>query len=203
MEEYPYLDGYAQDILREIGNIGAGNAMTSLSNMVGHTFELKLPQVKLVDYREVPELLGGAEQFEIGILLEITGGLSGTFMFLINETFAQVMLDALLGEETRDLIHMDELSRSAVCEIGNVVCCAYINALARLMNEKIHVSVPDICSDMAGAILSVPMIHFANISDELLLMENQFRTERTSFTGHVLFFPEKQSLEKMLKVLGG
>lgn len=202
IKSYSDLDEISEDILKEIGNIGAGNAVASLSSMVGYTFEVALPRVRIVSYRDVPELLGGAEIFETGIMLEISGDLSGIFMFLLDEQFTGSMLDVLIGKEERDLTKMDELSRSAICEIGNVVCCAYVNALAKLMGAKIHVSVPDICSDMAGAILSVPMIHFANLSEELLLIENRFSTEQLSFTSHVLFLPEFKSLDRIFEVLG-
>lgn len=202
MKHYSELDEVSQDILRELGNIGTGNAVTSLSNMVGYSFNVELPEVEIVEYKEVPGLLGGAEMFEIGIMLQISGDLSGIFMFLLDEEFTKSILNALLGEEDRDLAAMDEMCRSAVCEIGNVVCCSYINALAKLMDVKIYVSVPDICSDMAGAILSVPMIHFANVSEELLMIKNRFRAETLSFTSHVLFLPELESLNKILKVLG-
>ncbi|MBS6643504.1 MAG: chemotaxis protein CheC [Clostridiaceae bacterium] len=202
MKHYSELDEVSQDILRELGNIGTGNAVTSLSNMVGYSFNVELPEVEIVEYKEVPGLLGGAEMFETGIMLQISGDLSGIFMFLLDEEFTKSILNALLGEEDRDLAAMDEMCRSAVCEIGNVVCCSYINALAKLMDVKIYVSVPDICSDMAGAILSVPMIHFANVSEELLMIKNRFRAETLSFTSHVLFLPELESLNKILKVLG-
>lgn len=202
MKHYSELDEASQDILRELGNIGTGNAVTSLSNMVGCLFNVELPEVEIVEYKEVPGLLGGAEMFETGIMLQISGDLSGIFMFLLDEEFTKSILNALLGEEDRDLAAMDEMCRSAVCEIGNVVCCSYINALAKLMDVKIYVSVPDICSDMAGAILSVPMIHFANVSEELLMIKNRFSAETLSFTSHVLFLPELESLNKILKVLG-
>ncbi|MCR1841716.1 chemotaxis protein CheC [Murimonas intestini] len=202
MVNYSELDDTAQDLLREIGNIGTGNAVTALSSMVGHSFNVELPQVRIINYREAPELLGGAETFQTGILLEIGGELSGMFMFLLNEEFSKVMLDALLGPGDWDPVNMDEMCRSVICEVGNIVCCSYVNALARLMGIKIEVSVPDICSDMVGALLSVPMIHFANLSDELMLIENRFFTDKTAFTGHVLFLPEMESLEKMFSLLG-
>lgn len=202
MMKYSELDETAQDLLRELGNIGTGNAVTALSAMVGHSFNVELPQVKIINYREAPELLGGAETFQTGILLEIGGELSGMFMFLLNEEFSKVMLDALLGPGDWDPVNMDEMCRSVICEVGNIVCCSYVNALAMLMGIKIEVSVPDICSDMVGALLSVPMIHFANLSDELMLIENRFCTDETAFTGHVLFLPELESLEKMFRLLG-
>lgn len=202
MIKYSDLDETAQDLLRELGNIGTGNAVTSLSAMVGHSFDVELPKVKIINYREAPELLGGAETFQTGILLEIGGELSGMFMFLLNEEFSKVMLDALLGPGDWDPVNMDEMCRSVICEVGNIVCCSYVNALAMLMKIKIEVSVPDICSDMVGALLSVPMIHFANLSDELMLIENRFSTDQMAFMGHVLFLPEIESLEKMFSLLG-
>ena len=75
MVNYSELDDTAQDLLREIGNIGTGNAVTALSSMVGHSFNVELPQVRIINYREAPELLGGAETFQTGILLEIGGEL--------------------------------------------------------------------------------------------------------------------------------
>lgn len=202
MKNYSELDETAQDILCEIGNIGTGNAVTALSSMVGFSFQVELPQVKIINYREAPEILGGAETLQTGIMLEIGGGLSGMFMFLMNEEFTKEMVMALLGVEKEDLLYMDEMCQSVICEVGNIVCCSYVNALAKLMEIKIQVSVPDVCCDMVGAILSVPMIHFANLSDELMVIENQFSTEQLAFTSHVLFLPELESLDKIFKILG-
>ena len=202
MESYFDLDEISKDILEEIGNIGTGNAVTSLSSIIGGNFEVDLPKIRIIHYQDTPELLGGAETVETGILLKLEGELSGMLMFLLDEDFTKILLNALLGEEERDLTAMDEMCRSAICEMGNVMCCSYINALAQLMAAKIHVSVPDMCCDMAGALLSVPMAHFANLSDELILIENKFRTEQWSFISHVLFLPELESLEKILETLG-
>ena len=91
---------------------------------------------------------------------------------------------------------------SAVSEIGNIMCCSYINALTRMLDIKVDVSVPDTCVDMIGAILSVPMIHFANISDELLLIEDKYHFGDLSVISHVLFLPEIESLEQIFRALG-
>lgn len=202
MERYFDLDEISKDILEEIGNIGTGNAVTALSSIIGGNFDVELPKIRIIHYQETPELLGGAETIKTGLLLKLDGELSGMLMFLLDEDFTKIMLNALLGEEERDLTAMDEMCRSAVCEMGNVMCCSYINALAQLMDAKIHVSVPDMCCDMAGALLSVPMAHFANLSDELILIENKFSTEKWSFNSNVLFLPELESLEKILETLG-
>lgn len=202
MEKYSDLNENARDILMEIGNIGTGNAVTSLSRMLSRQIDMERPMVKILEFNEVPELLGGMEETRVGVLLEIKGDINGMFMFLISEPFLQVMLEGLLGIEVQDIHELDSLSLSAVGEIGNIMCCSYINALTRMMDIKVDVSVPDICVDMIGAILSVPMIHFACISDELLLIEDRYHFGDTSVISHVLFLPEIDSLERIFHALG-
>lgn len=202
--EYSEMDEMSRDILMEVGNIGTGHLVTALSAMTGYTFEVDVSELRIVKYQDVPRLLGGEESLKTGIMLKIKGDLSGIFMFLMDEDFARLLIKALSGVEPEgSMSNMDDMERSAVCEVGNVICCSYINAIASLTEMDIRVSVPDLCTDMAGAILSVPMIYFANIGDELLLIENQFCVKGCSFTSHVLFLPELDSLEKMLKALGG
>ena len=94
------------------------------------------------------------------------------------------------------------MSLSAVCEIGNIMCCSYINAMTVMMDLRVHVSVPDLCIDMTGAILSVPMIHFARLSDELLLIEDKYHFDDQEVVSHILFLPEIQSLERIFEALG-
>lgn len=94
------------------------------------------------------------------------------------------------------------MSQSAICEIGNIMCCSYINAIASMTGMQIHVSVPSSCTDMAGSLLSVPMIHFAQMGDELLFIENCFRINACDFVSHVLFLPELSSIEHLLERLG-
>ena len=40
------------DVLKEIGNIGAGNAMTALSQMLQCKVDMKVPQVRLLERSE-------------------------------------------------------------------------------------------------------------------------------------------------------
>ena len=149
----------------------------------------------------MPELLGGAEKFQVGVLLETTGDINGMFMFLLSEDFTRQLLETLVGDIPADAAQLDDMARSAICEVGNIMCCSYINALARMMDVKVHVSVPSVCSDMVGALLSVPMIRFANLSDEMLFIENKYHLGEHSVVSHVLFLPEVESIQKILKAL--
>lgn len=201
LNKYSDLDEIAKDALREIGNIGTGHAMTSLSAMTGQQIDIDIPVIKIVSYKDAPSLLGGPEEIQLGILLEAKGGLSGVFMFLLNEDFTKLMLKDLLGYDVSSVRILDELCESAICETGNIMCCSYINALTMLLDKDIQVSIPSACCDMVGALLSVPMIEYGCQCDELMFIENQFKFGHASFKSHILFLPELGSLKDMLKTL--
>lgn len=202
LKTYSDLDDLARDALQEIGNIGTGNALTSLSTMMHKTIHLQTPAIRIVPYQEAQDLLGGPQTVKVGILIEISGDMKGIFMFLLNETFTNQLLQGVLGENAGNVREPDEMATSAICEIGNIMCCSYINAIASMTGMQIHVSVPTSCTDMAGSLLSVPMIHFAKMGDELLFIENCFRLDERDFISHVLFLPELSSITYLLEKLG-
>ncbi|WP_181995713.1 chemotaxis protein CheC [Clostridium sp. AM58-1XD] len=202
MNRYSDLSENAHDILREISNIGTGNAVTSLASMIGRQIDIELPEIQIMGYNDVPGLLGDIETVQVGILLDVSGDLKGMFMFLLDESFTKEMIKLLLGKELYKLAELDELDRSAICEIGNIMCCSYMNAISMMTGMTMNVSVPDMCCDMVGAILSVPMIHFANLSDEILFIENQYGLGNMSLVSHILFLPEIESLKKIFDAFG-
>lgn len=201
MENYRELDELSRDILREIGNVGAGNAVTSLSRMMGRPIELDIPTLRVMDYKEVCEILNRPDELQTGILVEVTGQLKGVFLFMLGETFTDAVLDTILGKKDRTLTSLDELDHSLICELGNIMCGSYIRALSQLMDMEMDVSVPELCIDMGGAILSYPMTRWVIVSDDILLIENMFHMDGLNFKGHILFLPEQEDLGAMLHKL--
>ena len=49
------------DVLKEIGNIGAGNATTALAQMLQCRIDMDVPEVKLIKVDELSESLGGSQ----------------------------------------------------------------------------------------------------------------------------------------------
>lgn len=198
MDHYREMDETARDILREIGNVGAGNAVTSLSQMMDQSIELEVPDLKIMAYQEVYSILEHPEEPQTGILVEVTGQLKGVFLFLLSETFTKAILDTILGEQERDITDLDEMEQSMISEMGNIMCGSYIRALSQFMNMEMDVSVPEMCVDMGGAILSYPMTRWVIVGDDILLIENMFHMSGRAYKGTILFLPEKEDLGAML-----
>lgn len=189
------------DALREIGNIGSGNAASSLAMMLSDQIDILVPVVRILDYEQVMEELGGPEQMIVGLLLCLDGDVNGMIMFLLHQNFANTLLASLIGEADVGGT-VDEMSYSALQEVANIMAASYVNAIADLTGFTINVSVPSMCVDMLGAILSVPAIHYANISDKMIFIEDKFHGKDLNAPNHILLIPDVESLDKIMTSLG-
>lgn len=202
LSDYTQLNAMQLDMLREIGNIGTGNAATSLAQMLMRPVNIRVPSINILDYDEVVAKLGGPENMVVGMLFALQDDVTGMMMFLLQKDFAHMVLNALLGQSLNSFSEIDEMGISAMKEIGNIMAAAYVNAISQLTNMKINISVPDISIDMAGAILSVPAIYFANISDKIIYIEDQFESENVKADSQILLIPEVDALSQIMKNLG-
>lgn len=200
------LDEMQYDVLKEIGNIGAGNATTALSQMLGMKMDMSVPSVALIPFSDISGFVGSEEQIVVGILLELEGEIDGMMMFLFDTRSAHHLVDVLMqktevSEEDMDSTDFSEIEMSALNEIGNIVAGSYLTAISSLTNMKIISSVPNMTIDMIGALMSVPAIEFGKYGDKLLLIQSQFG-ELDFVTGYFLLIPEYDSYDKILSSLG-
>ncbi|MDE6874057.1 MAG: chemotaxis protein CheC [Lachnospiraceae bacterium] len=192
------------DVLREIGNIGAGNATTALSQMLSAKIDMKVPKIELLEFKELGELIGGAENIVVGILLTLQDDIDGMMMFLLEKRAAKNVVGLLMGGfgGGADSEEFSEMELSALQEIGNIIAGAYLSSLSALTNMKISSSVPYMAIDMAGAILSVPAIEFGKISDKALLIETEFGDIGEEVNGYFILIPTLESYGQILTSLG-
>lgn len=189
------------DVLKELGNIGAGNAMTALSQMLQCKVDMKVPQVRLLEFTEVGDMMGGEEQIMVGVFLGVEGDITGSMMFMVEEESAR----HLIGKITMGMLppgsEFEEMGLSAMKEVGNIITGAYLNSLSTLTNLKIFPTPPALTVDMAGAILSVPAIQFGIFGDKILLIQSQFYDE-IQLDGYFILIPDLESYAKILTALG-
>ena len=202
LNNYNDLNEMQLDVLREMGNIGTGNAAMALAEMLATPIDISVPTVQILDYEAAMESMGGPETMIVGWLLSCDGDINGMIMFLLEKDFAHMMINTLMGEDTEVFDPEDPVSNSALTEVGNIMAASYVNAIASMTNMRINLSVPDMSIDMLGAILSVPAIHYANISDKIIMIQNQLQGNNTSASNRILMLPDVDSLQKIMTALG-
>lgn len=202
MDNYENLSDSQKDVLREIGNIGGGNAATALSSILTGRVDMSLPDLNIVDIGQIATVLGGPEREVVGILVQMTDDVKGMLLFLLDKTFTHLLINVLLDKKIDSFENINEMDLSALKEIGNILAGSYINAISTLTGLRIRLLPPDIAIDMAGAILNYPAELFGAMSDKVLYIEENFFSGEDSIKSHLLIMPELDSLEIILKRLG-
>lgn len=199
------LNDVQYDVLREIGNIGAGNATTALSQMLNQKMDMSVPKVELVPFNEISDVMGSEDQTVVGIMLGFEGDVEGMMMFLFDTKSAHHLVNTLMMRDKEDgveeEVEFSEMDMSALNEIGNIVSGSYLTAISKLTNLKMISTVPEMTIDMIGALLSVPASEFGKYGDKLLLIQSQFG-ELDFVNGYFLMIPELDSYDKLLASLG-
>ncbi|MDD6038396.1 MAG: chemotaxis protein CheC [bacterium] len=191
------------DVLKEIGNIGAGNATTAIAQMLNLTINMSVPNVELKAVEDLGSAICPEEETIVGIFLEVKQDVTGSMMFLMRLDSAHYLVDRLMGgmaagEEGEEF---SEMELSAMKEIGNIIAGSYLSAISSMTNLTIAPSVPYISVDMAAAILSVPAIQFGQFGDNALMIETKFGDD-VMIDGYFILLPDEDSYDKILGSLG-
>ena len=189
------------DVLKEIGNIGAGNATTAIANMLNLRMDMSVPNVELMEVESIGTAIGSEEQIVVGIMLGVETDINGFMMYLMDIPSAHHLVNRLMMRDADYNEDFDEMDLSALKEIGNIISSAYLSALSGLTKLTITPTVPYISIDMAAAILSVPAIQFGMVGDKALLINTKIGDDM-GINGYFILMPEGDSYEKILVSLG-
>ncbi|MGI6734214.1 MAG: chemotaxis protein CheC [Anaerovoracaceae bacterium] len=204
LTNYEELNDAQIDVLREIGNIGAGNAATALATILDEWVEISVPVVRITDFDTATNALGGAESMTVGVLVNFYGEANGMIMFLMKMEDAKKILGILLRgfEEEESTEEITEIKLSAIKEIGNILGSSYISSIATLTGLEINLSIPYVAIDMAGALLSVPIIEFGSVGDKIMFIEEVFSGKENNLKSNVIMFAEIETLKLIMERLG-
>lgn len=195
---YEHLTPIQMDALREVGNIGAGNAATALSQLLNKKIDMSVPAINVVPFDEIFAGIGG-EEIVYGVLVRVLGDTPGNILFVFEKETAVNIIELLIGVKEDSV---SEMGNSVISEIGNIISASYMNAIAKFTNLTIIPSVPAVAYDMLGAILSTTFIESGQFDEYVLDVETQFLQDNSKISGHFYYIPMPGSLEIILNSLG-
>jgi len=197
--EYSNLSALQLDALREVSNIGAGNAATALSMLIGKKVDMTVPAVNVVRLDDIVEENGETEV--AGTVVRVLGDIAGNILLVFENSTSENIIKKLVGTKQSP---ESEMGSSVLCEIANIISAAYMNSIAQLTNLAILPSVPATSYDMLGAILTTTFIESNQYDEYILDIETVFLDNDTeeNIGGHFYYIPMPGSLEKILKSIG-
>lgn len=202
IKNYEEMTSLEIDTLREIGSIGTGNAATALSQMLNREVRITVPEVRIMGYDEAIEWIGGPEEITAGVLVKMSGDVGGIMLSVQKMEMVNLILGTMLGESIGGYADLNELRKSALIEIGNIMISTFVNAMSGLADLNIKLTVPAFAVDMQGAILAVPMAEYGGMSDYLMAIGGNFVCNGEQVPCHLLLSPDLRSLNFLLRKLG-
>lgn len=195
------------DILKEIGNIGAGNAATALSTLMNRKIDMTVPSVRVLSFDEMMDIAGGPDNVVASIFLRIEGDAPGSMFFVLPLSQASNFIHDMTGEKTFSFAKppYSEISMSALQELGNILSGSYLSSLSDFTGLNLYPSVPALSIDMVGAIISFGLIELSQVSDYVILIDTALNEEQMTsgkVNGHFFLLPDPQSFEIIFASLG-
>ncbi|WP_202077126.1 chemotaxis protein CheC [Caldalkalibacillus salinus] len=194
------------DVLREIGNIGSGNAATALSKLVKKSIDMNVPHVHILSFNDVIEYLGGPERIVVAVFLKMEGDVPGNLFFFMQEETAKSLSQTIIGRNTTERADLEDMEVSALQEVGNILSGSYLSSLSDLTNLHLSQSVPALAIDMAGAILGYGLTDVGKAGDYALIIDTEFldieAQQDNVVSGQFVMIPEPSALSILFKSLG-
>lgn len=189
------------DALREIGNIGAGNAATSLSQMMGSPVQMGIPTVKFLPAEDIAAEIGEGDEVVAAMFLGVEGDAPGHMLFVICEQAAHNVVDTLAGGPAHDE-GFTGIEMSALQEVGNIMTGSYLGALSLITGPRLEPTPPAAGIDLVGALPGAALAQVAMVSDVALMLESTFGDDDTPSTGDFLCIPTSEAPATVLDRLG-
>jgi chemotaxis protein CheC len=202
VNSYEDLNELQLDAIREVASIGSGNAATSLSNMLNQQVKIDVPNVKLMEFNDAIEILGGPETIACGIMVRLSGDMNGIILYLQELDFINIVLHSVFNKTITSYDQLGEMETSALIEIGNIGISSYINSLTAFAGMEVSLSVPAFTINMTGAMITVPMATFGYESNKIMMLDGNFKCGGQLTSSKLLLVPDVASLSELLKRLG-
>lgn len=193
------------DILKEIGNIGAGNATTSMADLMNKQIKMDVPDVYFVSINELIQIVGGPEEVFVTTFFTLEGAMTGTVYFLLSLEEATSIAQQLLQSDAIEITEgtpLEDMAISVIKEVANMVAGAYVSALADFTQLEMRITPPLISIDMAAATLVTGLIEMSQASDYSIMIDTSFTGKDSTAQGHFLLVPDLQSIPTLFAALG-
>jgi len=189
-----------KDLLSKMINEAAENASLALLKLSGERVSVDFAKITVGKIQKAfshidPELMVA------GVYLPITGDVKGASILVFPKKVAYILCDELNGRKIRTTRQLSELDKSALKEVGNILCGSLLTVLSNTLKIKIIENVPEFSFDMFGAVIDQIIAQFVQKSEDALLVEVRFDFEHVKVKGHLLLIFGVEEMKIIIETL--
>ena len=182
--------------LTEITQQAAENTSRALSTLLKREVSLEFQNVGIKKVEDLCPLIG-PEEIVSTVLMRVTGDAEGAAMLVFPKETTLAMTDFLIGSQEQARRHLTEMGESALKEVGNIIAGAYLTVVSNAAGAELIEHVPDLASDMFGAIMSQVITRFAREAEDVFVVEVEFAFPPKSLKGYFLLIFNRADSDKV------
>lgn len=200
MTETNKLTEYQKDILKEVANIGSGNAANALAGILGRRITISTGHLKIATIKNIEEVLGHKGEPAVGIYSMISGDIKGGGLIYMNQANTLLLADLLMNKPLGTTMILTDEDRSMLKEIGMILLIAYLDSLSKLSGLKILPQVPQLVYKRAEEIADFFMEDLETDIEavSLICLQADFSQDEDRIPGEFLIFLDSDSFKKLL-----
>lgn len=186
-----------KDFIREMMNIGAGNATTALAQMLKIPVDMKIPAVHIAPPPQISILIGKPALAVSCVKMNMVGDISGELFFIVPDKYKAGLIEKAKLAMPGSTEKSPEVDSSVLEEIGNIIAGVYLTSIHDFCNLNIYHTVPVLADDMLLALLDETLATKTRAVQSLLLVENEFIISEKKIRAYFLIIPDAISLKAM------
>lgn len=180
------------DILKEVANIGIGNAATTLSDYIGSLVDISLPDLKITTLQE---LIDSCPSNGSIMNTQMEGQLKGNLSFVVypEETFK--MVEILLKKKKGSVKKITEEGKKALLDTAKIVSESYIQSLAEFCKMTINPSYPTF---LVGDTENTSMNKLAGGNKTIIEIKTSINIINENIYARIFLMMDKKSMDAIL-----
>jgi chemotaxis protein CheC len=185
------------DILLELGNIGAGNATTALSEILNEKIEVEVPRIHVSPPHLIPRLFGKRDNFMTVIYMQLRGEADCDILLVLEAEEAKKIASMMTMMPLEELD--PEMEASAIEELGNIMIGGFLSAIADFTGVKMVPRPPNLVRGPFDSVLDSFLVKQALVTEAALVFDACFRRSSSEVGGTLVVFPSTELQELLVK----
>ncbi len=189
------------EFLHQLFASATHDASAAMCRWTDGLITLTLDEVLEIPLEDVCSELNIDDELLTMVVLSLCGEVGGEMILTFDEENGRHLAASLLHRPVNREEQWSDLERSARCETGTILGCAYMNALTRLIDAELVPTPPYFIQDFGASVLQQALIAQAATCENVLICRTAFRRQGEELNWRVIFVPTRKMQDMMEKEL--
>jgi chemotaxis protein CheC len=185
------------EVLEQLFASATHDASAAMCRWTDGLITLTFDEVREIPLEDAFAELNLNEQPLTMVVLTLEGEMGVRMILIFDNENARELAASLLRRSPSTDSEWNNLEKSALTETGNILGCAYMNALVRLIGKELVPSPPYFIQDYAASVLQQALLAPAMSSNRVLICQTGFRREGKHLDWRVVFIPTEEMRKAM------